>query len=121
MKSTNPISSLNALPIIKLGGSPIIVDVPPMFPKSAMGMSIGLGSMSIALHSEIITGPISSMVETLSRKALRTQSKSMSSRVSRHMSPLLNSMSLTLQNSKMPLLARSATITIIPHSSASVL
>ena len=61
------------------------------------------------------------MVDTLSRKALRMQSKSMSSSVSRHMSPLLNSISRTLQNSKMPLLARSATITIMPHSSASVL
>ena len=106
--------------MIRLGGSPIIVDVPPMFPKSAMGMSIGRGSMSMALHRDMITGPSRSMVETLSRNALNTQSNSMSIHVRRHMSMPLYSMRRTEQNSNTPDRASRATMIIIPHSSASV-
>mmetsp|Transcript_1670 Transcript_1670/g.6665 ORF Transcript_1670/g.6665 Transcript_1670/m.6665 type:complete len:203 (-) Transcript_1670:1905-2513(-) len=106
--------------MIRLGGSPIIVEVPPMFPKSAMGMSIGLGSMSMALHSETITGPSRSIVETLSRNALNTQSNSISIHVRRHMSMPLASMRRTEEYSKTPDRASSATMIIMPHSNANV-
>ena len=79
-----------------------------MFPKSAMGMSIGLGSMSIALHREMMTGPNSNMVDTLSRNAERRQSKSMSIHVSRHIFIPDASMSLTEQHSKTPATWRGA-------------
>ena len=61
-----------------------MVLVPPMLPNSAMGMSMGRGSIWIALHREMITGPRRSMVDTLSRNALSTQSKSISIHVRRH-------------------------------------
>mmetsp|Transcript_12431 Transcript_12431/g.46408 ORF Transcript_12431/g.46408 Transcript_12431/m.46408 type:complete len:203 (+) Transcript_12431:2195-2803(+) len=106
--------------MIRFGGSPIMVDVPPMFPKSAIGMSMGLGSISMALHNEIITGPSNSIVLTLSRNALNTQSKSISIHVNRHMSIPLYSMRRTEQNSKTPDRANSATMIIIPQRSANV-
>mmetsp|Transcript_21900 Transcript_21900/g.54211 ORF Transcript_21900/g.54211 Transcript_21900/m.54211 type:complete len:212 (+) Transcript_21900:976-1611(+) len=112
--------SLSALPMMRLGGSPIIVEVPPMFPNNAMGISMGRGSILMALHSEMITGPSSSMVDTLSRKALMTQSNSMSIHVRRHMSIPLASISRTDRNSNTPLRDSRLTMIIMPHSSASV-
>lgn len=106
--------------MMRFGGSPIMVAVPPMFPNSAIGISHGLGSCLIALHIDTITGPRSNIVETLSKNADKTASKIMSNHVSLHGSILLAMMSCTEMYSNTPVRASSETMIIIPHRSASV-
>ena len=55
-----------------LGGSPIIVAVPPMLLKRTSGIRKGMGSELRTLQSSMVTGAINSMVVTLSKKAERT-------------------------------------------------
>mmetsp|Transcript_83021 Transcript_83021/g.213918 ORF Transcript_83021/g.213918 Transcript_83021/m.213918 type:complete len:337 (-) Transcript_83021:504-1514(-) len=119
-KSKKPISALRALPMMMFGVSPIMVAVPPMLPKSASEISIGLGATSIASHSEITTGARSSIVVTLSRKALRKQSNSISMTYNFHRLAPDASTTRTAHHSKAPVLESSEMITIMPKSSPRV-
>ena len=51
------------------GGSPICVAVPPMLLNTTSGSRKGIGLIFMMPHSSIVTGAISNMVVTLSRKA----------------------------------------------------
>ncbi len=60
-----------AEPIMMLGGSPIIVAVPPMLEANASDINIGMGSILSTLANSNVAGTIKRTVVTLSRKAER--------------------------------------------------
>lgn len=64
--------TLRLLMMITFGGSPIGVDAPPMFEKMTCAISTCFGSMFFISQSLMVTGVISKIVVTLSRKAERT-------------------------------------------------
>ena len=55
-----------------LGGSPIIVAVPPTLLNMTSLIKKGMGGTPMSEHISMVTGASRSMVVTLSRKALRT-------------------------------------------------
>jgi hypothetical protein len=54
--------------MMTFGGSPTGVKAPPMFEKITVNMRTGTGLSSITSHNLIVTGVISKIVVTLSRK-----------------------------------------------------
>mmetsp|Transcript_12560 Transcript_12560/g.45823 ORF Transcript_12560/g.45823 Transcript_12560/m.45823 type:complete len:217 (-) Transcript_12560:1186-1836(-) len=106
--------------MIMFGGSPIIVAVPPILPNRAKLIRYSFGFTSTALHNEMTTGAISSIVVTLSRKAESTASKTHKRINSLPGRCLLIPKTLTADHSNTPVSARIPTITIIPQSSESV-
>jgi formate--tetrahydrofolate ligase len=82
-------------PMIRLGGSPISVAVPPMLAANVSAMRKGIaGTPSSAVTSKV-TGMISSTVVTLSRKAERTAEETTSKAMVRIGEPLANLADLT--------------------------
>ena len=86
MKSTNDIPcpssivfparacSESCAPMIMFGGSPIWVAAPPMFENMTSAIISGTGSRSRTFDIWIVTGTISRIVVTLSKKAEKTVS-----------------------------------------------
>mmetsp|Transcript_23277 Transcript_23277/g.55354 ORF Transcript_23277/g.55354 Transcript_23277/m.55354 type:complete len:236 (+) Transcript_23277:1248-1955(+) len=108
------------LPMMMLGGSPIMVAVPPTLEKMASQMRKGRGSMFTSLHSLHVTGAISRIVVTLSRNADRTAVTMHSKNSSRVLSPPESLQASTPVHSKTPVRMVMPTMSIMPHSRPSV-
>mmetsp|Transcript_36915 Transcript_36915/g.75671 ORF Transcript_36915/g.75671 Transcript_36915/m.75671 type:complete len:216 (+) Transcript_36915:887-1534(+) len=108
------------LPTMMLGGSPIMVAVPPMFEKIASQMRNAQGSMFTSLHSLHVTGAISRIVVTLSRNAESTAVTMHSSSSNLVLLPPLSLQASTPVHSNTPVLMVIPTISIIPHKSPRV-
>mmetsp|Transcript_23334 Transcript_23334/g.36502 ORF Transcript_23334/g.36502 Transcript_23334/m.36502 type:complete len:263 (+) Transcript_23334:1668-2456(+) len=105
----------NMFPMMIFGGSPIMVAVPPTLEKIASEIRKGRGSMFTSLHSLQVTGAISKMVVTLSKKAERTAVTKQSSKHSLVLSPPESLQARTPVHSNTPVLMVIPTISIIPH------
>mmetsp|Transcript_50142 Transcript_50142/g.122370 ORF Transcript_50142/g.122370 Transcript_50142/m.122370 type:complete len:211 (-) Transcript_50142:70-702(-) len=103
-----------------LGGSPIIVAVPKRLEKMASEIRKGRGSMSTSLHSLHVTGVISKIVVTLSRKAESTPVTRQRRKLSRLLLPPLSLHATTPSHSNTPVRTVIPTMSIIPHSRPSV-
>jgi hypothetical protein len=75
--------------LITFGGSPTGVAVPPMFEKMTVIISTGTGFSSMTSHRRIVTGVISKIVVTLSRKDETTAVKSPRQIIKGQTSPLV--------------------------------
>ena len=75
-------------PMIRFGGSPISVAVPPMFDAMASAIRNGTGGTPSSLATSSVTGATSRIVVTLSRNADRNAVANTSSTIVRIGNPL---------------------------------
>ena len=120
MKSMKPMCSFNMLPMMMFGGSPICVAVPPIFEYMTSGSRKGSGFMFIIRDSSMVTGAISSMVVTLSRKAEHTAVSRHSDMLRITIFPLLHISMVTARYSNMPVVESIWIMIIMPNSRHSV-
>ena len=110
-----------AEPIMMLGGSPISVAVPPTLDAMISVMKKGMGLMLSMRQTVNVTGPMSSTVVTLSKKAERTAVINENRIMMIHGLPFASFVDLMARYSKMPEYFTTATNIIMPTSTPSVL
>ena len=101
-------------PMIRFGGSPISVAVPPMFEAIASAIRKGTGGTPSSLATSSVTGATKRMVVTLSRNAERNAVAKTSRIIVRIGSPFASLAHLMATNWKRPVSESRLTSSIIP-------
>ena len=104
-----------------LGGSPMSVAVPPMFDAMISVKKYGTGLMSSKRHTVMVIGPIRRTVVTLSKNAERTAVSRTNRTMMVHGLPFAARAHLMARNSNTPDCLTTATNSIMPKSTPSVL